>query len=89
MKTVSSHLNKMINRKIYVIIIYRERNKKKKKERKKENEGMRGRGIVNYLDDVSVFNHFYYNMISLIFYLWLELEAITQCQTLNNRLPMI
>ena len=50
---------------------------------------MRGRGIVNYLDDVSVVNHFYYNMISLIFYLWLELEAITQCQTLNNRLPMI
>ena len=51
---------------------------------------MRGRGIVNYLDDVSVFNHFYYNkMISLIFYLWLELEKITQCQTLNNRLPMI
>ena len=50
---------------------------------------MRGRGIVTYLDDVSVLNHFYYNMISLIFYLWLELEAITQCQTLNNRLPMI
>ena len=50
---------------------------------------MRGRGIVNYLDDVSDFNHFYYYMISLIFYLWLELEAITQCQTLNNRLPMI
>ena len=50
---------------------------------------MRGRGIVNYLHDVSVFNHFYYNLISLIFYLWLELEAITQCQTLNNRLPMI
>ena len=87
MKTLSSHLNKMMNRKIYIIIIYRERNKKKGKE--KENEGIRGRGIVNYLDDVSVFNHFYYNMISLIFYLWLELEAITQCQTLNNRLPMI
>ena len=87
MKTLSSHLNKMINRKIYIIIIYRERNKKKGK--KKENEGMRGRGIVNYLDDVSVVNLFYYNMISLIFYLWLELEAITQCQTLNNRLPMI
>ena len=50
---------------------------------------MRGRGIVNYLHDVSVFNHYYYNLISLIFYLWLELEAITQCQTLNNRLPMI
>ena len=79
MKTLSSHLN--------IIIIYRERNKKKGK--KKENEGMRGRGIVNYLDDVSVFNHFNYNLISLIFYLWLELEAITQCQTLNNRLPMI
>ena len=89
MKTLSSHLNKMINRKIYIVIIYRERNKKKK-GKKKENEGMRGRGIVNYLDDVSVFNHFYYNkMISLIFYLWLELEEITQCQTLNNRLPMI
>ena len=88
MKTLSSHLNKMINRKIYIVIIYRERNKKKK-GKKKENEGMRGRGIVNYLDDVSVFNHFYYNLISLIFYLWLELEAITQCQTLNNRLPMI
>ena len=87
MKTLSSHLNKMMNRKIYIIIIYRERNKKKGKE--KENEGIRGRGIVNYLDDVSVFNHFYYNMISLIFYLWLELKAITQCQTLNNRLPMI
>lgn len=87
MKTLSSHLNKMINRKIYIVIIYRERNKKK--EKKKENEGMRGRGIVNYLHDVSVFNHFYYNLISLIFYLWLELEAITQCQTLNNRLPMI
>lgn len=87
MKTLSSHLNKMINRKIYIVIIYRERNKKKGK--KKENEGMRGRGIVNYLHDVSVFNHFYYNLISLIFYLWLELEAITQCQTLNNRLPMI
>jgi len=28
---------------------------------------MRGRGIVNYLDDVSVLNHFYYNMISLFF----------------------
>ena len=78
----------MINRKIYIVIIYRERNKKKK-GKKKENEGMRGRGIVNYLHDVSVFNHFYYNLISLIFYLWLELEAITQCQTLNNRLPMI
>ena len=50
---------------------------------------MRGRGIVNYLDDVSVFNHFNYNLISSIFYLWLELEAITQCQTLNNRLEMI
>ena len=87
MKTLSSHLNKMINRKIYIIIIYRERNKKKGK--KKENEGMRGRGIVNYLDDVTVFNHFNYNLISLIFYLWLELEAITQCQTLNNRLQMI
>ena len=60
-----------------------------KKVNKNENEGMRGRGIVNYLDDVSIFKHFYYNMISLIFYLWLELEAITQCQTLNNRLPMI
>ena len=89
MKTLSSHLNKMMNRKIYIIIIYRERNKKKRKGKEKENEGMRGRGIVNYLDDVSVFNHFYYYMISLIFYLWLELEAITQCQTLNNRLPMI
>ena len=87
MKTLSSHLNKMINRKIYIVIIYRER--KKKKGKKKENEGMRGRGIVNYLHDVSVFNHYYYNLISLIFYLWLELEAITQCQTLNNRLPMI
>ena len=87
MKTLSSHLNKMINRKIYIIIIYRERNKKKGK--KKENEGLRGRGIVNYLDDVSVVNLFYYNMISLIFYLWLKLEAITQCQTLDNRLPMI
>ena len=87
MKTLSSHLNKKINRKIYIIIIYRERNKKKGK--KKENEGMRGRGIVNYLDDVSVFNQFNYNLISSIFYLWLELEAITQCQTLNNRLPMI
>ena len=63
MKTLSSHLNKMTHRKIYIIIIYRERNKKKKRK-KKENEGMRGRGIVNYLDDVSVFNHFYYNMIS-------------------------
>ena len=50
---------------------------------------MKGRGIVNYLDDVSVLNHFYYNMIYLIFYFWLELEAITQCQKLDNRLPMI
>ena len=41
LKTVSSHLNKMINRKIYVIIIYRERNKKKtkKEKRKRRNEG--------------------------------------------------
>ena len=30
---------------------------------------MREKGIVNYLDDVSVFKHFYYNMIFLFIFI--------------------